>query len=117
MNEPYQMIDVFGGRQWDRTTKKRLLNRKALENFGYKVYSQNDEDGIIQEIFRRIGTTNQKFIEFGVQNGLESNGHFLLFKSWTGLWIEGNADYCKEIREKFAPIITKKQLQLIHVVL
>lgn len=114
MNEPYQMIDVFGGRQWDRTTKKRLLNRKALENFGYKVYSQNDEDGIIQEIFRRIGTTNQKFIEFGVQNGLESNGHFLLFKSWTGLWIEGNADYCKEIREKFAPIITKKQLQLIH---
>lgn len=52
---------------------------KSLERYGYKVYSQNDEDGIIQEIFRRIGTYDKRFVEFGVQDGLESNSHFLLY--------------------------------------
>ena len=28
---------------------------KRLEPFGFKVYSQNDEDGIIEEIFNRLG--------------------------------------------------------------
>ena len=27
---------------------------KRLEPFGFKVYSQNDEDGIIEEIFKRL---------------------------------------------------------------
>jgi hypothetical protein len=38
---------------------------KRLEASGYKVYSQSDEDGIIAEIVRRIGTTNRRFVEFG----------------------------------------------------
>jgi hypothetical protein len=28
---------------------------KRLEPFGFKVYGQNDEDGIIEEIFNRLG--------------------------------------------------------------
>jgi hypothetical protein len=28
---------------------------KRLEPLGFKVYSQNDEDGIIEEIFNRLG--------------------------------------------------------------
>ena len=47
---------ITGGLCWDRLTKKRMKDPLALENYGYKVYSQNDEDGIIQEIFKRIGT-------------------------------------------------------------
>jgi hypothetical protein len=31
----------------------RLDNKLYLERYGYKVYSQNDEDGIIDEIFNR----------------------------------------------------------------
>lgn len=58
-----------------------MKNEKALENYGYKVYSQNDEDGIIEEIFERIGITNKTFIEFGLQDGLESNTHYLLFQT------------------------------------
>ena len=49
----------------------RYKDEKRLEKFGYKVFSQNDEDGIINEIFNRIGTTNKFFVEFGVQDGLE----------------------------------------------
>src|SRR4051794_31022479 len=34
-----------------------------IERFGLKVYSQNEEDGIIAEIFRRIGVANRTFFE------------------------------------------------------
>ena len=68
-------------------TKRRFENPIFLDRFWYKVYSQNDEDGVIEEIFNRIGLTNKKFVEFGIQNGLESNAHFLLHKGWSGLWI------------------------------
>jgi hypothetical protein len=33
-----------------------------LEPYGFKVYSQCDEDGIIQEIFNRIGLKSSTFI-------------------------------------------------------
>ena len=42
---------------------KRYDNPLCLTRYGYKVYSKNEEDGIIQEIFNRIGTTNKTFVE------------------------------------------------------
>ncbi len=105
---------IEGGLCWDVLSKERMQNSKALEPYGYKVYSQNDEDGIIHEIFKRIGTTNKIFIEFGVQNGLESNCHLLLFYGWSGLWIEGSEDFCKEIGIRFRPVIEKGQLKVAN---
>ena len=90
-----------------------LLPPPYLDSFGYKVYSQNDEDGIIAEIFKRIGTTNKTFVEFGVQDGLESNGHFLLFNGWHGLWMDGNEKYIEKIREYFSGPLSTKQLTAI----
>ncbi|MDR1759207.1 MAG: hypothetical protein LBR60_01625 [Fibrobacter sp.] len=94
--------------------ERRLKEPLYLEAFGYKVYSQNDEDGMIEEIFNRIGTTNKIFVEFGVQNGLESNGHFLLHKGWKGLWIEGSKKHCKDIRILFKKPIEEKQLAITN---
>ena len=105
---------IEGGFCWDSLTRERMKDPKALEPYGYKVYSQNDEDGIINEIFRRIGTTNKRFIEFGVQDGLESNCHLLLFYGWSGLWIEGSSDYCNEIAVKFRPVIENGQLTVTN---
>ena len=76
------------------------------------MYSQNDEDGITHEIFRRIGTSNKRFIEFGVQDGLESNTHLLLFYGWSGLWIEGSSDDCNQIAMKFRPVIETGRLKV-----
>ena len=62
---------------WDLRKKildqPRYMEEKRLLRFGFKVYSQNEEDGIINEIFQRIGTTNKTFVEIGVGNGLENN--------------------------------------------
>lgn len=66
------------------------------------------------EIFQRIGTTNKTFIEFGVQDELESNCHLLLFYGWSGLWIEGSAEYCNIINTKFRPVIESGQLQVMN---
>ena len=101
---------IWGGLRWNLLTEKRLKKRKCLEQYGYKVYSQNDEDGIIQEIFRRIGVTNKTFIEFGVQNGLESNCHYLLFQGWNGLWMDGDGEAIQEIQKRFYPVLKTGQL-------
>ena len=103
---------VENGFCWNVLSKERMKDPKSLEPYGYKVYSQNDEDGIIHEIFSRIGTTNKKFIEFGCQDGLESNTHLLLFYGWQGLWIEGSLEFCNEIKTKFKPVIENGQLKV-----
>ncbi len=87
---------------------------KRLERYGYKVYSQNEEDGMIAEIFNRIGTTNRFFIEFGVQNGLECNTHYLLFQGWEGVFMEGGAKYCEQIAKNFKQPIERGKLTLLN---
>ncbi len=95
-------------------TMRRLKDKRYLENYGYKVYSQNDEDGIIHEIFLRIGTKSKTFIEIGVQDGLECNTHYLLFQGWRGLWIEANENDYWKIQYKFYPPIREHRLRVIN---
>jgi len=90
----------------------KYKDSKRLNKYEYQSFSQYGEDGIIQEIFNRIGTTNKYFIEFGVENGLECNSLNLLYKQWQGLWIEGNPQYCQEINTRFADMIGRKQLSI-----
>jgi hypothetical protein len=90
----------------------KYKDSKRLNKYEYQSFSQYGEDGIIQEIFNRIGTTNKYFIEFGVENGLECNSLNLLYKQWQGLWIEGNPMYCQEINTRFADMIGSKQLSI-----
>lgn len=57
---------------------------------GYKVFSQNDEDGIIQEICSRLKLdTGSTFLEIGVGDGSENNTLNLLTKNWRGIWLGG----------------------------
>lgn len=105
---------VIGGYCWDELTTQRMKDPLAIENFGYKVYSENDEDGILQELFRRIGTETKEFIEFGVGNGLECNSHYLLHCGWHGLWIEGDSSSCRQIGYRFRPVIKTGRLKVKH---
>jgi hypothetical protein len=100
-------------RLWaDELAKPRHADPKRLLRYGFKVFSQADEDGIIQEIFRRIGTTNRTFIEFGVEAGLECNTAKLLLEGWNGLWIEASPPYVAAIRNNARSYIEGGQLKL-----
>lgn len=102
------------GLLWDKLLCDRLNNPKCLEKYGFKVYSQNDEDGIVEEIFNRIGHTNKMFVEFGVQDGIESNGHYLLIKNWKGLWIECDEEYYQKILTGFENTIVAGNLRVVN---
>lgn len=61
----------------------------GLTSHEFKVFSQNGEDGVIAEIFLRIGTTNRFFVEFGVENGSQCNTLFLAHTmGWGGVYFE-----------------------------
>jgi hypothetical protein len=89
-------------------------NLQRLEWHGKKIFSQSDEDGIIARIFRRIGTTNKVFVEFGAETGSENNTRLLLEIGWTGLWIEGNPDYALSINYTFRNELTTGELMFIN---
>ena len=102
--------------EWQRHLREpRYQEPKRLTRHGYKVYSQNDEDGILMEIIRRLGDKcPKKFIEFGVENGLQCNSLRLLVDGWQGLWIEGAEKYCGEIKNIFAREIAANKLTLTN---
>ena len=74
------------------------------------MYSQNDEDGIIIEIFNRIGSTKKIFVELDAGNGIENNTYALLFQNWKGLWIDGNKKKIKSIIKQLPRTLSLKQL-------
>jgi hypothetical protein len=58
----------------------------------FRVFSQWGEDGIIQYLIHNIAIDRRLFVEFGVENYLESNTRFLLTNNcWAGLVIDGSA--------------------------
>jgi len=82
--------------------ERKMRNPHNLMNYEKHVYSQFREDGIIEEIFKRIGTMNRYFVEFGSAEGNENNTRYLLEEnSWQGLWIEGSQEAANTAREHF----------------
>ena len=69
-------------------------------DYEFQVFSQWGEDGIISYLVNNVDIENNFFIEFGVENYLESNTRFLLKKfNWSGLIIDSsqkNIDYIKK---------------------
>jgi hypothetical protein len=80
----------------------RFREPLRLLSHGYKVYSEGMEDGILAEIFRRIGVSSRRFVEIGVQDGLECNSAYLLLQGWSGAWIDGAPDNAARARATFA---------------
>ncbi|MEJ0076510.1 MAG: hypothetical protein WDO17_13860 [Alphaproteobacteria bacterium] len=107
------MVQMNLHRFWAETLREpRYADPKRLLRYGFKVYSQHDEDGIIQEILHRIGTASRTFIEIGVETGVECNTAKLLIEGWRGLWIEANAQACKAIGSSFADFLNDRRLTL-----
>ncbi len=67
---------------------------------GFKVFSQFDEDGIIQYLINRLPIASKTFIEFGVENYEESNTRFLLLNDhWQGMVLDARASDIRYIQQ------------------
>ena len=67
-----------------------------LDDCGYRVFSQFEEDGKLLFIFSLLGMTHKTFIEIGADDGVNSNSANLYFNfDWQGLFIDGNSTSIK----------------------
>ena len=80
-----------------KTSDARYTDPQRLLTYGAKFWSQHYEDGMIAEIFRRIGAVSNTFLEIGVGDGSENNTTTLLATGWRGWWIEGDAISCQSV--------------------
>ena len=89
---------------------KEKLRYNIFSTFAKNIYSQNGEDGIIEELLKRLNIQGGWACEFGAWDGifLSNCYNLILNKSFKGLLIEGN-------EKRF--IVLKKNLEKKNVIL
>ena len=82
--------------QYQLAKEKNILPK--FNDTGFRVYSQNDEDGLLLYIFAMIGTTNKICVDIGFGSPFGANTTNLLCNwGWHGLLIEaGNMEKSKK---------------------
>ncbi len=76
---------------------------KPLISYKKNVFSQNGEDGIIAEIFRRLRVDSGVCIEFGAWDGIHlSNIRNLVINGWTGIFIESDKERFNQLKKNYA---------------
>jgi hypothetical protein len=100
--------------------------RSPLGACGRKVYSQNDEDGVIEAIFADIEPRSKHFVEFGIgphwqdpeyTRGIEGNCVLLQERGWTGLLMDAGShpDKYGIQREMVTPLNVNSLLRKYNV--
>ena len=104
---------------WD--SEKLPFVPSNWDDYGFKVFSQNNEDGLIQYIIHHTDLPQKNFIEFGVEDYSECNTRFLLLhNNWKGLIMDGSIEdmdalkkqdiYWKRTIEAKGAFITKENI-------
>ena len=78
------------------------MNLQMLNKFKMNYFSQNGEDGVIEEICRRLQIADGWFCEFGAWDGKYLSNTYALFqKGWKGVFIEGDTEKYRELKSNF----------------
>jgi len=71
----------------------------TLKDNEFQVFSQWGEDGILDFLTHVVPIKNKIFVEFGVEDYLESNTRYLLEKkNWNGLVLDGSSENISKIK-------------------
>jgi hypothetical protein len=82
--------------------KNKHKHGTTLKDYEFRVFSQWGEDGILQHLISVVEIREKTFIEFGVEDFLESNCRFLLMKdNWTGFVLDGSAANIRRLKESY----------------
>ncbi len=104
MSPSRQILAELLYRQYWQELRFKTPDSPALK--GRKAYSQNDEDGIIEEIFSRVGAHPRVFVEIGCGDGRENNSHLLGIGGWSGVWIDGSRKNIQTLRSEYEAVET-----------
>jgi hypothetical protein len=69
------------------------------ERFSFS--SQNDEDGLVLALFKRIGETDRRFVELGCGMNGGNSGFLASECGWQGLMVDARADAIRKIMVRF----------------
>lgn len=84
-----RLVRVLSRKERHLATKV-ATDQLHLHRFKSSKYSQNGEDGILAEVFARIGPKDQSFIEIGASDGAENCTRALVEAGWRGVWVEAD---------------------------
>ena len=75
----------------------------SFKDAGFRVHSQNEEDGILLLIFSLIGTTNKKCVEICAGNGIECNtANLIINHRWIGLLCDGSETNVQKAKQFYS---------------
>lgn len=111
LNEQLSHVQEALGRIEERQLRNESVADLSAHEF--KVHSQWGEDGILQFLIRHVAVVQPVFVEFGVQDYVESNTRFLLKNNhWSGLILDGSTDAIETIRRD--PIYWRHNLKAVQ---
>lgn len=103
-----------------RAESASVIGYKELLESGFRVFSQNDEDGILLRIFSHIGYTNQYVVEIGSNCndsniGLPENlsTNLIVNHGWHGAIFEIDQIECNRLRYFFARDFATKHFHMM----
>jgi len=85
---------LLSNQQWS-------MSSTNLNDYEFKIFSEWGDDGIIQYLIKHVKIENKTFIEFGVENYLESNTRFLMVNNnWSGFVMDGSEENMKSLQRR-----------------
>lgn len=83
------------------SNQQATLNSKNIQDYEFKIFSQWGDDGIIQYLIKHVPVENKFFIEFGVEDYLESNTRFLMINNyWSGFVMDGSENHMNGLKKR-----------------
>jgi len=68
----------------------------------FRYRSQNEEDGLLLALFKRIGTTNRRCVEIGCGSNGGNSGFLVQECGWIGLMVDANRASVATVKLRFA---------------
>ena len=82
----------------------RLSYPHNLSTQRFKLFSQNEEDGIIHAIFDKIGESSRRFVEIGAGTNGGNSGFLASECGWSGMMLEASSRRTDRLKMRFEPM-------------
>lgn len=83
------------------SNQQTTLSSKNIQDYEFKIFSQWGDDGIIQYLIKHVPVENKFFIEFGVEDYMESNTRFLMINNnWSGFVMDGSENHMNGLTKR-----------------